>query len=50
MELKDSGTTLIAAEQDGRKARLMEIDSHYCDVILTRWETLTGKKAELING
>ena len=45
-----SGTTLIAAEQDGRKARLMELDPHYCDVILTRWETLTGKKAELING
>lgn len=45
-----SGTTLIAAEQDGRKARLMELDPHYCDVILTRWETLTGNKAELING
>lgn len=45
-----SGTTLIAAEQDGRKARLMELDPHYCSVILTRWETLTGKKAELING
>jgi site-specific DNA-methyltransferase (adenine-specific) len=45
-----SGTTLIAAEQDGRKARLMELDPHYCDVILTRWETLTGNKSELING
>jgi DNA modification methylase len=41
-----SGTTLIAAEQTGRKARLMELDPHYCDVILTRWETLTGKTAE----
>lgn len=43
-----SGTTLIAAEQLGRKAYLMELDPHYCDVIITRWETLTGKKAELI--
>lgn len=43
-----SGTTMIAAEQDGRKARLMELDPHYCDVILTRWESLTGNKAELI--
>ena len=45
-----SGTTLIAAEQNGRKARLMELDPHYCDVIITRWENLTGDKAELING
>lgn len=45
-----SGTTMIAAEQDGRKARVLELDPHYCDVILTRWETLTGNKAELING
>ena len=42
-----SGTTLIACEQDGRQARLMELDPHYCDVILTRWEKLTGKTAEL---
>ena len=41
-----SGTTLIAAEQTDRKARLMELDPKYCDVILTRWETLTGKTAE----
>lgn len=40
-----SGTTLIAAEQLGRCARLMEIDPHYCDVILARWEKLTGKTA-----
>lgn len=40
-----SGTTLIAAEQLGRKARLMEIDPHYCDVILARWEKLTGQTA-----
>ena len=43
-----SGTTLIACEQLGRKARLMEIDPHYCDVIITRWETLTGKQARLL--
>lgn len=42
-----SGTTLIAAEQLGRRCYGMEIDPHYCDVIVKRWETLTGKKAEL---
>ena len=40
-----SGTTMIACEQLGRKARLMEIDPHYCDVIIERWEKLTGKEA-----
>lgn len=40
-----SGTTLIAAEQLGRRARLMEIDPHYCDVIIGRWEEFTGRKA-----
>lgn len=44
-----SGTTMIAAEQLGRRARLMELDPHYCDVIVTRWEKLTGRKAERIN-
>ncbi len=44
-----SGTTLIVAEQLGRKARLMEIDPHYCDVILSRWEQLTGRKAIKLN-
>lgn len=44
-----SGTTLIAAEQLGRKARLMEIDPHYCDVIIARWEKLTRKTATKIN-
>lgn len=43
-----SGTTLIAAEQNNRKAMLMELDPHYCDVIIARWETLTGKQAEKI--
>lgn len=40
-----SGTTMIACEQLGRKARLMELDPHYCDVIIARWEKFTGKKA-----
>ena len=41
-----SGSTLIAAEQTGRTTFLMEIDPLYCDVIVTRWERLTGRKAE----
>ena len=41
-----SGSTLIAAEQTGRRAFLMEIDPPYCDVIRTRLEQFTGKKAE----
>ena len=45
-----SGTTLIAAEETERRARLMEFDPHYCDVIIARWEKLTGKKAEKIGG
>ena len=44
-----SGTTLIAAEQLGRKCYGMEISPQYCDVIVKRWESLTGKKAELDN-
>jgi site-specific DNA-methyltransferase (adenine-specific) len=44
-----SGTTLIACEQLGRKCYMMEIDPHYCDVILARWEKLTGKQARKIN-
>ena len=42
-----SGTTLIACEQNKRIARIMELDPHYCDVIIQRWENLTGKQAEL---
>jgi len=42
-----SGTTLIAAEQLGRKCYGLEISPAYCDVIVKRWETLTGKKAKL---
>lgn len=45
-----SGTTLIACEQLNRKCYMMELDEHYCDVILQRWENLTGQKAERING
>jgi DNA modification methylase len=41
-----SGSTLIAAEQTGRHAYLMEIDCLYADVIVNRWEGFTGKKAE----
>lgn len=44
-----SGTTAIAAEQLGRKAYLMELDPRYCDVIVNRWEALTGEKAVLLN-
>ena len=40
-----SGTTIIACENLGRKARSVELDPHYCDVILARWEKLTGKEA-----
>jgi len=40
-----SGSTLIAAEQTGRHAFLMELDAPYCDVIVERWEKFTGKKA-----
>ncbi len=41
-----SGSTLIAAEQTGRKAFLMEMDPLYCDVIVERFEKFMGKKAE----
>lgn len=42
-----SGTTLIAAEKNNRIARIMELDPKYCDVIVNRWQTMTGKKAKL---
>jgi DNA modification methylase len=42
-----SGSTLIASEKTGRCARLMELDSKYCDVIVKRWEDFTGKQAIL---
>jgi len=43
-----SGSTLIAAEQTGRKAFLMELDPPYCDVIVQRFEKFTGQKAERV--
>ena len=45
-----SGTTLVACEQLGRKCYMMELDPKYCDVIIKRWEELTGNKAELCSG
>jgi DNA modification methylase len=42
-----SGSTLIAAEQTGRRAFVMELDPLYCDVILQRWANFSGKKPEL---
>lgn len=45
-----SGSTLIACEKTNRKCYMMELDPHYVDVIINRWEKYTGKKAELING
>lgn len=41
-----SGTTIIACEENGRRARVMEFDPKYVDVIVNRWEQLTGGKAE----
>lgn len=43
-----SGSTLIAAQQCGRRARLIELSPHYCDVIIARWEELTGQKHQII--
>lgn len=45
-----SGTTMIACEQLNRRCRMMELDPHYCDVIIDRWEEFTGRKAVLLNG
>jgi len=44
-----SGSTLIACEKTKRKCYGMELDPHYCDVIVKRWEDFTGKKAELVS-
>lgn len=44
-----SGSTLIACEQLNRKCYMCELDPHYCDVIIERWENFTGKKAVLLN-
>lgn len=44
-----SGSTLIACEQTGRACRTMELDPGYCDVIVDRWEALTGEEAVLVS-
>lgn len=44
-----TGTTLIACEQLDRQCYAMELDPHYCDVIIARWEKHTGRQAEKIN-
>lgn len=43
-----SGSTLLAAERTGRQARIIEIDPHYCDVILYRYEQMGGKEFKLL--
>ena len=43
-----SGTTMIAAEQLNRTCFMVELDPHYCDVIIDRWEQFTGQKAKRI--
>lgn len=43
-----SGSTLMACEQTGRRCYSMEFDPRYCDAIIDRWQSFTGKKAELI--
>ena len=45
-----SGSTLIACEQLDRNCFMMELDPHYVDVIIARWEKFTGQKAVLLNG
>ena len=44
-----SGSTLMACEQNGKSCYMMELDPHYIDVIIQRWENFTGEKAHLIN-
>lgn len=44
-----SGTSIIACEQLNRKCYMMELDPHYCDVIVARWEKLTGKTAQKLS-
>lgn len=45
-----SGSTMMACEQLGRKCRMIEYEPYYCDVIIARWEKLTGQKAVKIEG
>jgi DNA modification methylase len=43
-----SGSTLIACEKTGRRARLLEVDPKYCDVIIERWAAFAGGQATLM--
>jgi DNA modification methylase len=43
-----SGSTLMAAEQTGRACYTNELSEVFCDIIIKRWETFTGRKAELL--
>lgn len=43
-----SGSTLIACEQLDRKCYMCELDEHYCDVIIQRWENYTGQQAQIV--
>ena len=45
-----SGSTLMACEQVHRRCLMMELDPHYCSVIIDRWETYTGSKAQKVSG
>jgi DNA modification methylase len=45
-----SGSTLVACERTGRRARLIELDPGYCGVIVARFERLTGQSAERVDG
>ena len=44
-----SGTTVIAAERTGRRCLAMEIDPRFCEVVIRRWEALTGRKAKKVS-
>jgi DNA modification methylase len=44
-----SGSTMLACEQLNRRCRMMELDAHFADVIIARWEKFTGKQAIKIN-
>lgn len=45
-----SGSTLIACEMEKRECRTVELSPAYCDVIVQRWEELTGEKAIVVKG
>ncbi len=45
-----SGSTLMAAEKTGRRARVIEIDPYYVDTVIRRYQTATGNEATLVRG